>query len=153
VSGADGRFHVENAPAGRVQLFLFPAEFRGSSYGFARRLADLEGGRTTDVGDVRVPRRRMKIDEMPGDLGFVLKRNPPETEPGEEDLEVAVVRVDGPAARAGLQVGDVIVSVDGHDMRGDASLYWSLAMVPAGQSVSLGLARGAAVKITAAPPP
>jgi len=152
VSGADGRFRVEDAPAGRVQLLLFPTEPGASSHGMARRIAVLEAGRTTDVGDVRVPERRLKPDQLPGDLGFVLKQNPPDTEPGNEVLAVAVVRADGPAARAGLQVGDVIAAIDGHDVRGDASLYHSLASVPPGQSVTLGLASGAAVKITAGQP-
>ena len=63
-----------------------------------------------------------------------------------------VVRKDGPAASAGLQVGDVIVSIDGHDVRAEPSLYWSLSKVSPGTTVALGLQRGAVARITAGPP-
>ena len=45
---------------------------------------------------------------------------------------------DGPAARSGLAVGDVIVSVDGHDVRGDQMLYWALSSVSPGNDRDLG---------------
>jgi protocatechuate 3,4-dioxygenase beta subunit len=152
LSDAAGRFRAENAPAGQVEVLLFPSDFRASDHGFGRRSAVLEGGRTTDIGDVHVPRRRLKLDESPGDLGFTLKENPIDTEPGSEVLAVAVVRKDGPAASAGLQVGDVIVSIDGHDVRAEPSLYWSLSKVSPGTTVALGLQRGAVARITAGPP-
>ena len=65
----------------------------------------------------------------------------------------SVIRAGGPAASSGLQVGDEIVSVDGYDVRGSQSyLYRSLIFVPPGTRVTLGLARGANVTITAGKP-
>jgi hypothetical protein len=150
-SGPDGRFEVPDAPAGKVQLFAFSLD-PGSGYGFVRKTFTLAGGQTLDLGDLRVPKLRARFDEQPGDLGFTLKQAPPGTDPAEVPLTVAVVRPGGPAAQAGLQVGDVIVSVDDQDVRNDPFLYGSLVHVPPGETVQLGLARGATVTITAGPP-
>ena len=151
ISGPDGRFEVENAPAGRVQVAGFPVEWDEAGYGFVRMVATVAGGRTTDVGEVRVAPMRQKRGERSGDLGFVLKETPPDVEPEDVVLEVAVVRA--AAAKAGLAVGDVITAVDGHDVTGaNHYLYWSLSRVPPGTSLALGLKRGASVKLTAGEP-
>jgi protocatechuate 3,4-dioxygenase beta subunit len=152
VSDAEGKFAVANAPAGQVQVIAFPVDGQGSGHGSGHRLASIESGRTTDLGDIRIPRQRMRPDERGGDLGFTLKSTPPETEPGNETLVVARVAPDGPAAKSGLQVGDVIVSVDRHDVRTDPSLYWTLTHVRPGTTVSFGLERGATANITARQP-
>ena len=150
ISGPDGRFEVADAPAGRVMIGGFPVDW-DAGYGFVRRLATVASGRTTDVGEVRVAPMRQKRGERSGDLGFVLKETPPDVEPEEVVLEVALVRP--PAARAGLRVGDVITSVDGHDVTGaDHYLYGSLTRVAPGTAVRLGLARGAEVELTAGEP-
>ena len=151
ISGPDGRFEVENAPAGRVQVAGFPIEWDDAGYGFVRMLATVASGRTTDVGDVVVAPMRQKRGERSGDLGYLLKQTPPDVEPEDVVLEVALVRP--PAARAGLAVGDVITAVDGHDVTGaNHYLYWSLSRVAPGTAVALGLARGATVKLTAGEP-
>ena len=151
VSEADGRFEVESAPAGRVQVMAFSFG-QDTDYAFVRKLVTLEGGTTTDLGDLKVPRMRAKMGDDPGDLGFDLKQSEPGTTPEDEKLVVALVRPDGPAASSGLQVGDEIVSVDGQDVRGDVFTYWTLAFVPPGTTLTFGLARGATVTITAGPP-
>ena len=151
ISGPDGRFEVENAPAGRVQVAGFPIEWDEAGYGFVRMVATVAGGRTTDVGDVRVAPMRQKRGERSGDLGFVLKETPPDVEPEDVVLEVALVRP--AAAKAGLAVGDVITAMDGHEVTGaNHYLYWSLSRVPPGTTVTLALARGASVKLTAGEP-
>jgi S1-C subfamily serine protease len=65
---------------------------------------------------------------------------------------VSAIRPDGPASGSGLQVGDTIVSVDGDDVRGDPDLFQTLSTVPPGTTVTLGLAREASARITAARP-
>lgn len=151
-SAADGSFTVPNAPAGRVQIMVFPTDMRGSMYAFARRVATVEGGRSNDVGDIKVQKMRARPDEKAGDFGFQLKQPGPDADLDNLRLEVAVVRPDGPAARAGLKVGDVIVSVDGQDVRHDATQYWLLTHVPPGTAVTFGLERGASLALTAGPP-
>jgi C-terminal processing protease CtpA/Prc len=106
-----------------------------------------------DIGDVPFLRRRTPRNTRAGDLGFVQKQQPPDIEPEDYKIEVSAIRAGGPAAGSGLQVGDVIVSVDGHDVRGVE--YWrfqALAGVPEGTTVSFGLARGQTVKIRAGRP-
>jgi PDZ domain len=152
VAGQDGRFVVEDVPAGRVLVYARPdGATEESRYLFARRIVELQGGRTTDLGDVRVAPYRARPGEA-GDLGFYVKYD---TDPvqSEENLTVADVRPDGPAASSGLAVGDVIVSVDGYDVRGDRMSYDALSSVPPGTTVTVGLARGASIRITAGGPP
>ena len=68
-------------------------------------------------------------------------------------LEVAHVRPGGPAATAGLAVGDVIVSVDGYDLTGvNVMLYGTLTAVLPGRQIVLGLRGGNQVEITAGKP-
>jgi protocatechuate 3,4-dioxygenase beta subunit len=149
-SGVDGRFVAENAPAGPVQVTAMPGDQPGSRHGVVRRAAEVEAGSVTDLGDVRVPPLRLRPDESAGDLGFRLKQDAPDVRPGEETLVVALIRPDGPAAQSGLKVGDVIVAVDGHDVRGDRTSYWTFSRVLPGTTVTFGLARGESVRITAA---
>jgi S1-C subfamily serine protease len=66
---------------------------------------------------------------------------------------VSLIRPTGPAAKSGLRVGDVIVSVDGQDVRGaNDYLYAALLEVRTGTTVTLGLGRGDKVTITAGKP-
>jgi protocatechuate 3,4-dioxygenase beta subunit len=148
LAGTDGRFVVEEVAAGRVRVFARPADFKEDSrYGFVRRIVDLQGGGTTDLGDIGVAPIRARPGET-GDLGFDVKEEVVQVE-SEGRLIVGDIRPDGPAARSGLVVDDVIVSVDGHDVRGDYMTYWGLSSVPPGTTVTFDLARGASIRITA----
>ncbi|MFY0542107.1 PDZ domain-containing protein [Nannocystis pusilla] len=56
----------------------------------------------------------------------------------------------GPAAHAGLRVGDAIVAVDGHDVTGDhVHRFAALTRVPVGTELRLELARGGSVTLIA----
>jgi S1-C subfamily serine protease len=150
LTGADGRFSID-APTGRLAVGAFSMGLDRGGYGFARRIVTVTGG-TVDIGDLRVPRDRVKKGEATGDLGFVLKQQGPDVDPEAARLIVAIVRPGGPAAAAGLRVGDVIVAIDGHDLRADPFLFMSLARVPPGTVLSLGLARGPTIALTTGPP-
>lgn len=118
-------------------------------HGRVRRPAILAPGRTNDVGDLRAsPPPGARI----GDLGFDLGLPPEGADPATANPSVAAIRPDGPAAKSGLEVGDTIVSIDGNDLRGDPFSYHSLARVPPGTAVTLGLSRGASIHIIAAEP-
>jgi hypothetical protein len=154
VSGADGRFTIAGAPAGRVYITVFPEDFvEGSDYDFALVAHTIPPRGPHDVGDVKLVRRRVPMRERGGDLGFELEQQAPTTDPEDVVLEVVLVRPEGPAAAAGLHVNDVIVSVDGHDVRAkNHYLFQGLTRVPVGTTVKLGLARDAEVAITAVKP-
>ena len=51
---------------------------------------------------------------------------------------------DGPAAVGGVQQGDIIVSWNGEQMAGTASLLKKLRAAPVGSTVTLGMQRGGA---------
>ena len=146
---AEGRFSVEGPMQGRVLIRAAPFRSTVAGYAWVERVALLERGRTTDIGDVHVPRTRVVPGEPGGDLGFQVKW-PPGGSEEEATMVVDGIRPDGPASKSGLQVGDTIVSVDGNDVRGDRSLYLALSKVPPGTTVTFGLARGANALVTAA---
>ena len=157
VTDPAGRFEVPQVPAGPAMLMAMPADPMLTEHDPASIPVDVEPGAVADVGRILMAKRRVKMGEMPGDLGFSLKdfMGPPDglpPDPGApRPLEVGAVRADGPAAAAGLRVGDVIVAVDGYDVTGKMGyLYGSLTNVREGTRVTLGVARGASVAIVAA---
>jgi membrane-associated protease RseP (regulator of RpoE activity) len=154
VSKDDGRFTVHNVAPGKTGLIVFPSfTDPDSKYTSTMRNITVEGTGTVDLGDIVMQASRLPPDTDAGDLGFTLTDYPPDTNPADVALKVASVRAGGPAAAAGLQVGDVIVSVDGTDVRGDNSFdYYTLSRVPAGTTLALGLERGDTVSIKAGPP-
>ncbi len=148
-----GEFTVRDAPAGRVQITAFSMDRKNSKYGFFRTVRVLKPSNNNDLGDLPLPRKRINRGEESGDLGFTSKSEEPGARPEDAKYEVALVRPDGPAAKTGLEVGDIIVSIDGHDVRGvNSYLTWSLAGVKPGVTLKLGLARGKTIKLTAGPP-
>jgi protocatechuate 3,4-dioxygenase beta subunit len=154
ITGADGRFVIADAPAGRITLQGFPVDWDQAVYGGVTAVRTLQGGGEVDVGDLVAPKRRVPSRDTGGDLGFDTKDQPPDTEPEDARCEVSHLRPGGPAVSSGLKVGDVITTVDGHDISGvNSYLRWTLLRVPVGTEVTLGLERGATVKITAGPQP
>ena len=153
ITEADGRFEVKDAPLGRVYITAGPMEWRTATFGWARAIRSLSGASVVDVGDIAIPKRRTAARERPGDLGFTLKEADPAVEVDHRQHVVAHVRPGGPAAGSGLNVGDVITHIDGHDVSGEHYfLYWGLARVTEGRSITLGLKRGQSVTIRAGKP-
>lgn len=103
-----------------------------------------------NIGDLALARRRVFGDETPGKLGFKLREYEPTETPESAVLEVATVEPGGPAAKAGLEVGDVITNIDGHDVSGGDpnGMYSVLLPVPPGTLVKLGVARGPVLSMT-----
>ncbi|WP_437677148.1 carboxypeptidase regulatory-like domain-containing protein [Sorangium sp. So ce131] len=158
LTDASGRFEVSGVASGRVAVILMPSDPMNSPYDGAAIPFDVQAGGSTDVGRIALPKRRLRPGDPPGDLGYSIKWGSDfMVDIVEMTFEVSEVRSAGPAAAAGLRVGDVIVSVDGHNVRGKMGyLYHALSTVPSGARVTLGLARGANVSITAGnvqPPP
>ena len=152
ISDATGAFELEHVPQGRAYVNARPKEWDAGDYGWALTIKVVEGD-PADLGEIRVFKKRVPRGKRAGDLGFTLVENAPDVDPAEVKFEVASIRPGGPADGSGLKVGDVIVSVDGHDVRGERyGGYWALARVPQGTAVALGLARGETVTITAGRP-
>ncbi|WP_394834475.1 PDZ domain-containing protein [Pendulispora rubella] len=99
-----------------------------------------------ELPPLRVPRRRNTFGEPPADLGYTLREPPPGTDLDQVQRLIGVVRPGGAAAKAGLQAGDEIVSVEGQDVTGaNGYLYPALITVSQGTTVTLGLRRGETV--------
>jgi membrane-associated protease RseP (regulator of RpoE activity) len=151
-----GRFTVDNAPAGRVRMMIVPRDFGDETYGWTNTYGaipiDVD---SYDLGDLYVVRSRKKRSAEDGDLGFKLEERPPDVEPEEHPRRVAFVRPGGPAETAGLKVGDVIISVDGHDITAveSYSIYTALTNVGPGTTIELGLDAGGTRSLTASPKP
>ncbi len=60
----------------------------------------------------------------------------------EDGVQVVDVRAEGPAARAGIQGGDVVVSIDGAAVEAFADLRRALEQTHVGETVSVGVRRG-----------
>ncbi len=154
ISDSDGRFEVQDAPTGKVNVTAWPMEWDTSEYNYVRvpRTLPAEGG-DIDVGEIRVAKRRTGPREMGGDFGMEFKQYGPEVPDDQQAMEIRRLRPAGPAEKAGVKVGDVIVSVDGEDITGENRyLAWSLMHVDVGTSVTFGFAGGATHVLVAIAP-
>lgn len=149
ISDAAGRFEVTQAPVGVVTIAADPGT--GAAVTGSLTTTQLEGTRgVIELPPIRLAPRRLRVGEAAGDLGYSVKQPEPGADPLQVRQIVAVVRPGGPAAAAGLQVGDEILTVDGHDVTGGNSpLHVLLRGIPVGAVLRLGLARGVTVEITA----
>lgn len=154
ISDAQGRFEVEDAATGKVSVMVMAPSFTDDDYGWTwmqRRLPPEPS--VQDLGTIELIKKRTERGQEQGDLGFKRKEDEPDTEPEDIRNVVAFVRPGGPAAAAGLKVGDEIVEVDGQGVTGlDHYRYGKLTRVLEGTAVSLKLADGRELKITAGPP-
>ncbi|MEO8700318.1 MAG: carboxypeptidase regulatory-like domain-containing protein [Kofleriaceae bacterium] len=147
-----GRFTVKDAPTGRLTIRAWPKD-PTSEYTSTTALRTVQGTGTVDVGDVAILRRRVKRGDPVGDLGVNWASQPPDTEPDKRELKVSFVDPAGPAAKTDLKVGDIVKTIDGVDITGEASGYArSLIAAPPGTKLVFGLVRGASVTIVLAAP-
>lgn len=150
-----GEFEVDHAPTGKVTLAISPRNWSTGEFDYVWVPAVIAASESAVVlPPIRVARKRVARGETSGDLGYSIKQPEAGADPLARRLVVAVVRPGSPAAAAGLQVGDEIVTVDGHSVTGpDAYMLRSLTNVPPGAAIVLGLKRGASVTLTAGDPP
>jgi hypothetical protein len=154
ISDADGRFEVANALVGKVLLAISARSFADDSpYATWTYYQIPSGEGVVDIGEIELVAARVDPKQKPGDPGFELAPDQPEIEPEDQIPTVAIIRPRGPADGSGLEVGDQIETVAGHDVRGTNSVRLRrLIGVPAGQSFQLGIVGGKTVTITAGPP-
>ena len=105
------------------------AEWYDSGIGFAVPLADISA---------RLETLKSGKDLHPGVLGVALKRGDIYSLPA----EILAARSDGPAGKAGLKAGDVIVEVDGTSIERQTQLRHALGRRYAGDKVKLVVRRG-----------
>jgi hypothetical protein len=154
VSDDHGRFEIEHVPRGAVAIVGYPRADHFETFQWVTALRQADGADSIDIGDLAIVRRRAKLSDVYGQLGMSFVPHAPEWTLDEWRLQITTIDPAGPAAHAGLQVGDVITSVDGIDVTGaNGSRAGGLLGAPPGTRVTLGLARGAAVSLTLALPP
>jgi hypothetical protein len=173
---AAGVCEIRNVVAGEV-LLLFVARKKGDlvapegnsfgqpeKYAPARIEQDVVAGEGLHLGEVPLARYRTahgrwggghSYAQPGGALGFKTSA----VSASWRRQDAAVIRVtevdpNGTAAEFGLEAGDIIVSVDGYDVRGRRSyLYKTLSNVPEGTSLDLELERGVKITIEAGEAP
>lgn len=138
---ATGRFVIERVPAGSGELVLTPMHQFG--VGHDKHPYTAKPGERVDVGRIKV------VPPRAGDVGtFGLS-----VEVRGGLLTVTKVKPGGPAHRAGLNIDDVIVSLDGEHLPAigadRARRFLASEAVSAGQTVSLILANDQRVTMTA----
>jgi membrane-associated protease RseP (regulator of RpoE activity) len=144
VTDVQGRFELERVSAGAVQVMIMPRAMVENGYEFTGFGLEIAGpGPVVELAPMKLTRLRIKDGEQAGDLGLTTGK----------ELTITAVRAGGPAAQAGIVVGDQVVRVDGHPVTGgEMRLFYSLSRVPAGTRLVLGLARGVDVEVVAGEP-
>jgi protocatechuate 3,4-dioxygenase beta subunit len=151
VSDAEGRFEAADVPVGRATVIVTARAFGATSdHETIWTRAMIAGSGAVELAPLRVPRRRLQPGDQAGELGMTIQREDATEAPEARRPPVAFVQPAGPAARAGLRVGDAIVAVDGHDVTGDhLHRFEALTRVPVGTELRLDLARGSSVRVIA----
>ena len=154
ISDASGRFTVKRVPRGAIFIQGMPKDWKDSEYNWFRALKTVTGTASTiDIGDVSALKRRLQPGQKRGKLGINFKDQPEDTPPEKSKLEVSYIDPKGPAVNSGIQVGDVITTIDGIDVTGgNTGMAWSLMTAPPGTTLMLGLARNVTVKVVLAEP-
>jgi serine protease DegQ len=89
-----------------------------------------------DTGNVRRGLLGVNIQDVTADIAATLEL------PGNSGALVSQVNPDSAAERAGIQIEDVIVSINGARLRDSGSLRNAIGLLPPGEEVSVGLIRG-----------
>jgi hypothetical protein len=138
VTMGDGRFSLEGVAAGERTLVIMG----GSSRGVDRRPVTLAEGQVLDLGDIEL--REPTVP--PGSIGAMVT-------PDGAQLAFSNVTPEGPAARAGVQTGDVLLKVDGTAVTNPMEAF-RLLRGPPGSTVVLTVRRAGSersISVTRAP--
>jgi hypothetical protein len=117
----DGRFSLEGVAPGERTLVLMGS---GMAQRMERRSVTLVEGQVLEMGDVELSPPRV----TPGTIGAVVN-------PEGAQLSISHVTPEGPAARAGLQAGDVLLKVDGTAVTTSMEAFRLLRGTPGSQVV------------------
>ena len=138
-----GRFTIKKAPKGRLQIMGIHRDFQDSEYGWLQAYRTVTESGTTDIGDLGILKKRVKQGDPVGELGAKFKEQPPETPPDQSTIEVSFVEPGSAAQRAGIQVGDVIIEIDGISVAGEGAGHaWTLMRAPPGTKLTIVVKRG-----------
>lgn len=154
ISDAEGRFTVKRVPRGQISVHGMAKDFEDSDHTWFQALRTVTGTSATfDIGHVAVLKKRVKKGDKAGELGINFKELPPETPPDQRIYEVSYIDPKGPAVKSGIEVGDVVTTIDGIDVQGGNAMHgYTLMHAPPGTTLTFGLKRGATVKVTLAEP-
>jgi protocatechuate 3,4-dioxygenase beta subunit len=136
---ATGKFAVPQVPQGQGKVTLFAPDAMAP---LATQPYTAVSGQTVDVGVIKV------VPPRQGDAGtFGLS-----VAPDDQGLSVTNVTAGGPAAQAGVIVGDHVAAIDGHTIAEltpqVAGTLLSSGSIGIGEQVTLTLARGTSVTLT-----
>ncbi len=106
-----------------------------------------------ELGDLPILRKRVKSGDAVGELGLNFAAQPDTLAFDQREYKVSWIDPAGPAVKSGIEVGDIVTTIDGIDITGTNSgnAYAQLRAAP-GTRLVLGLERGVSVTITLAAP-
>lgn len=151
-SDAQGRFTVDNVAVGEVSIFGY-SRIPDFGWSWVSTWVEIPAAATgtVEIGTFSCTATRLKAGSLAGSTGLNFHQS--------ADLRVllplTVARVDpaGPAANLDIKVGDVVVAIDGVDIKGTRNyLRYGLLEAAPGVKIELTLARGVSVMLTLAPP-
>ena len=139
VSDASGRFLIIDPPTGRVTLHAIPENLdaRPPDLTEAHLTVTINSGSPLEIGDVAIPTRRVLADQPRASFGFGLTRWDHVGDQAEQTARVETLEPGGPAARAGLELGDVITAIDGYDVIGRRYVLQYRLIAPVGTTITI----------------
>jgi protocatechuate 3,4-dioxygenase beta subunit len=153
ITDESGEFTIEDAPRGKLMIRGMPKNWRDGDYSWLTVVREVTQTGTVELGDIPILKKRIKDSETAGEIGLHFAEAPDGQEPEQHEYKVSYIDPQGPAAKLDIKVGDVVVTIDGIDVKGvNSSNGWTLMNAPVGTKLSLGLARGTTVTITLAAP-
>lgn len=131
---ADGRFEVEGLGPGRGSIMVGTEDELLTGGRIATRYFSIAPGGVTDLGDVVLIELKISDPAKAGTFEVEVGE-PPEkgrlaVPEDERTLRVRTVEPDGPAAKAGLEPGQRIVAVAGHDVAKIGATTAALLLTP-----------------------
>lgn len=149
ISDANGQFVVSDPPTGRVTLHVIPQNLdaRPPDLTEAHVTVTVRSGSSLDVGELAIPTRRLSPGQPSASFGFGLPRWDHVGDQAEQSARIETIEPGGPAARAGLELGDVITAIDGYDVTERHYVLKYRLIAPVGTTITLDTERAAGLAI------